>query len=105
MNNKTNTKKFDLSKENMSLTDECANLCSEKNSISCECSLKSENAEWLTSKEAAKYLCLPIGSLRNLTSSGKIPYYKFGRLVRYRLVELREILLMNKRGGSNANKK
>jgi excisionase family DNA binding protein len=56
--------------------------------------------EWLTTKQAADYLGVPVGTLRNMTSNGKVPYYKFGRLNRYRLSELRRLLLTRKRGGS-----
>lgn len=54
--------------------------------------------EWLNSDEAARYLKLPIKSLMNLTSRGAIPYYKLGRLNKYRRDELDYILLQNKRG-------
>lgn len=55
--------------------------------------------EWLTSKQAAEYLNISEKSLRNMTSSGKIPYYKLLRRNRYSLPELREFLLRNRRGG------
>ncbi len=48
--------------------------------------------EFLNSREAARYLGVSYKQLRNLTSSRKIPYYKIGRLNRYKLSELREIL-------------
>ena len=54
--------------------------------------------EWLDSKEAANYLKLPVKSLLNLTSSGKIPYNKLGRLNRYQKDVLDSVLLQNKRG-------
>ena len=63
-----------------------------------DCSL---TIEWLNTDEAAKYLKVSVGSLRNLTSSGKIPYYKFERRNRYRLKDLRDLLLSKKRGGQN----
>lgn len=55
--------------------------------------------EWLSSDEAAAYLRVSVGTLRNLTSNGHIPYYKLGRRNRYRISELRSLLLANKRGG------
>ena len=61
-------------------------------------SLKNE-LEWMTTEEAAAYLRLPIGSLRNLTSNGFVPYYKLGGRNRYRLDDLRNLLLLQKRGG------
>jgi len=51
-------------------------------------SLKIELKEWLTSKEAAHFLGLPVRSLFNLTSNGKVPFYKFGRRIRFKLDEL-----------------
>lgn len=59
---------------------------------------KREDREWLDSVSAADYLRISVGSLRNLTSSGQIPYYKFGRRNRYRVSELRNLLLGQKRG-------
>lgn len=59
------------------------------------------NKEWLSTAEAADYLGVPVGSLRNLTSNGKVPYYKVPgtRLNRYLRTELRELLLRERRGG------
>lgn len=65
-------------------------------------SLKTE--EWLNSKQAAQFLGLSERSLFNLTSNGKIPYYKFGRRNRYRLNELRELLLAQPRGAIYGHK-
>lgn len=64
-------------------------------------SLKFEKAEWLNTQEAAEFLRVPEGTLRNLTSNGKIPYVKLGRLNRYSRKELRSLLLSNKRGVLN----
>ena len=66
-----------------------------------ESSLKSE--EWLDTVEAADYLRLPVGTLRNLVSAGRIPYHKLGRSNRYLKAELRQMLLATKRGGFNGN--
>lgn len=57
-------------------------------------------SEWLTTEQAARYLGLSPASLRNMTSNGQIPFYKLGNRNRYRLVELREILLSSRRGES-----
>lgn len=65
------------------------------------CSLTSE--EWLDSKQAAAYLKVSVGALRNMTSNGLIPYHKLGNRNRYRVVELRELLLKNRRGGFYGN--
>jgi excisionase family DNA binding protein len=64
-------------------------------------SLKNEIDVWLTTSEAAEFLKIPKGTLRNLTSNGKIPYYKVPgtRLNRYRQSELQELLLLGKKGG------
>jgi excisionase family DNA binding protein len=59
---------------------------------------RSLTTEWMTTKEAAEYLRIPIKSIQNLTSNGKIPFYKFQRLNRYKRSELEKILLSNKRG-------
>lgn len=56
--------------------------------------------EWLTTEEAARYLGLSVGSLRNMASNGNVPYYKLGRRNRYRISDLKELLLSQKRGGS-----
>lgn len=61
-------------------------------------SLKTEYREMLTSKEAAEYLRVSVARLMNLTSNGKIPYYKFGRSNRYLLSELRELLMSQPKG-------
>ena len=59
----------------------------------------SKVSEWLTASEAALYLRISVGSLRNLTCSGQIPFYKlFGRN-RYRLEDLRSLHLKNEKGG------
>jgi len=59
--------------------------------------------EWLDSTEAAAYLSLSVGSLRNMTSNGHVPYYKLQGRNRYRLEDLRNLLLSQKRGGFRGN--
>jgi len=61
-------------------------------------SLKTE--KMMNTTEAADFLGISVGSLRNLVSQGKIPYYKLGRRNRYSRNELTQLLLNNKRGGS-----
>jgi excisionase family DNA binding protein len=51
--------------------------------------------EWLTSKEAAHYIGISEGTLRNLTSNGHIKYYKFRRLNRYKPADL-DLLIKQK---------
>lgn len=60
-------------------------------------------SEWMDSDEAAAYLRISPYQLRNLTSNGRVPFYKFGRSNRYLRKELRELLLGQARGGSNGN--
>jgi excisionase family DNA binding protein len=57
------------------------------------------STEWFTTEQAARYLGLSEAALRNMTSNGQVPYYKLGRRNRYRVPELRELLLSRKRGG------
>ncbi|MBF0313359.1 MAG: helix-turn-helix domain-containing protein [Oligoflexia bacterium] len=57
-----------------------------------------QEQEWITTDEAAKYLGISKRCLLNNTSQGKIPFYKFGRRNRYRLDELRQLLLSQRRG-------
>lgn len=59
--------------------------------------------EWLDSVEAAVYLKVSLGALRNMTSNGQVPFYKMGNRNRYRIEELRQLLLSQKRGASNGN--
>ena len=54
--------------------------------------------EWLTAEEAAAYLKMPLGTLRNKTSNGSIPHYKPSGSVRYSRLELMALLLANARG-------
>lgn len=59
--------------------------------------------EWLDSVEAAAYLKVTLGALRNMTSNGRVPFYKVGKRNRYRTEELRKLLLSQKRGASYGN--
>lgn len=58
-----------------------------------------DNREWLNAEDTASYLGTSVGAVRNMTSNGVLPHYKLGRRVRYRVDELRALLLKNKRGG------
>jgi excisionase family DNA binding protein len=55
--------------------------------------------EWLTTKEAAAYLKVSEGTLRNLCCNGVVPYYKLVRRNRYRVFDLRSLLMGNQKGG------
>jgi excisionase family DNA binding protein len=59
---------------------------------------RSLKTEWFNSLEAAEFLRLSVKTLRNKTSNGQIPFYKFGRLNRYRKDELESLLRSQKRG-------
>ena len=58
---------------------------------------------WLTTEEAASFLRISSKSLLNLTSNGRIRYYKFGRRNRFLLKELHMVLLAKPRGGIYGN--
>lgn len=64
--------------------------------------LASTVSEWFTTEEAADYLRISAGSVRNMTSNGKLPFYKLERRNRYRRGDLEQILL-SKRRGPNGN--
>lgn len=59
-----------------------------------------QTSEWLDSTQAAAYLSISEGQLRNKTSNGDIPYYKWNRLNRYKRSELDTLLSSKKRGGA-----
>ena len=62
-------------------------------------SLVSENLVWLTSEEAATYLRIPVGSVRNFVYQGILPFYKFQRRLRFKKSDLEKILEASKQGG------
>jgi len=78
-----------------SLKQVSSNQCTNKVQKS---SLITEKTEWLTSKEAAEFLRISEGTLRNMASNGQIPYVKLGRSNRYNCHELNLMLLSKKRG-------
>lgn len=51
--------------------------------------------EWLTSKEAARYLGLTPNALRIMVCRGKVKSYKLGSLLRFRISDLRYLLKVN----------
>ncbi len=55
--------------------------------------------EWMTTEDAANFLQISKASLLNLSSNGKVPYYKFQRRNRYLKSELLKLLLITKKGG------
>ena len=72
-------------------------------SISTVDSVKRIVGPWFSTKEAAMYLSLSEGTLRNLTSNGKMPYYKLLSENRYLKEELDQIILEQKRGIYHGN--
>ncbi len=60
-------------------------------------------SEWFTADEAARYLRVSIGTLRNMTSNGTIRCFKLGRRARYRLDDLRCLHKPKSSGGSYGN--
>lgn len=72
--------------------------CCDSSSLMLNNPSSSLKIEWLDSKSAAQHLCISVPFLRNLVSTGQIPFYKFGRLNRFRKDELDALLLKNKRG-------
>lgn len=58
---------------------------------------------WLTTEEAAEYLRVSVGSLRNMVSYGQIPYYKLMGRNRYKLQDLKNLLIQSKLGGPHGN--
>lgn len=61
--------------------------------------LASRDCVWMSSKEAASYLRIPVGSLRNQVSRGTLPYYKFRRSLRFKRTELDRFIEGTRRGG------
>ena len=56
------------------------------------------NESWLDSEEAALFLKIDVGTLRNLVCNGTIPHYKFGRFNRYLKSELDMLLRLKPKG-------
>ncbi len=66
-------------------------------------SLKIE--EFMTTEEASIFLRISKASLLNLSSNGKVPYYKFQRRNRYLKTDLLGLLLSTRKGAPNGNQK
>ena len=58
-----------------------------------------ENLKWLSTKEAAEYLRVTIGSMKNLVYRGVIIPRKLGRLNRFKRVDLDRLLEASLQGG------
>lgn len=63
--------------------------------------LRQDNQTLLSADEAAKYLQVPLSRIRSLTFSGKIPFIKMGRTVRYDLADLKLWVESLKKGNPN----
>ena len=63
--------------------------------------MKDVPVEYVSPREAARYLGVSYKQIRSLTASRKIPFYKVGRLNRYKLSELREFIEKTKREAIN----
>ena len=61
-----------------------------------------DNLKWLTTKEAATYLRVSLGSLKNLVYRGYLKPSKLGRLNRFKKDELDRLLENSILGGTNA---
>lgn len=70
----------------------------------CNHSQSSLEAEFVNAEQISAFLKINTQTVRNLTSNGKLPYYKFGKRVLYRIDEIRELILKNKRGNQSGDK-
>ena len=73
-----------------------------ENLVKLERTLNPQNAifldkKWLNTPHAAQYLGLSIKALRNKTSNGQVPHYKFGSLNRYLKQDLDDLMVLRKR--------
>lgn len=46
--------------------------------------------QWLSTKDASALLCVPVRQLYRLVDEGRLPAYKFGRVIRLRRDEVLE---------------
>jgi excisionase family DNA binding protein len=60
-----------------------------------------EEKDWLTSDEAAAYLRISVETLRNLTSTNQVPYFKFFKSNRYLKNELDSLIVRARKGQKN----
>jgi excisionase family DNA binding protein len=81
---------------NMNLQSSCSTLKDKLIESADSCSLKHE---WMNSIEAANYLRISVKTLMNLTCNGQVPFHKFRGRNRYRVEELRTLMLQKR--GSN----
>ena len=58
-----------------------------------------ENLAWMTSEEAARFLRISVGSLRNYVWKGELPFYRFKRRLRFKKSDLEKLLQASRNGG------
>jgi len=58
-----------------------------------------ERAMWMNTQEAARYLRISPGALRNHVSRGDVPFYKFRRTLRFKRTELDRLIEGSRQGG------
>ena len=58
-----------------------------------------EKAVWMNTQEAARYLRISPGALRNQVHRGEVPFYKFRRSLRFKRTELDRLIESTRRGG------
>jgi excisionase family DNA binding protein len=54
--------------------------------------------EWLDAHEASKHLGITYGALRNMIYRRELPFYKLGCRLRFKVVELDQILKESRQG-------
>ena len=59
--------------------------------------------DWLTTVEAAAYLKISVGSLRNMVCNGTVPVHRMGRRLRFLVIELNSLLVASTKGVSHGN--
>ena len=75
-----------------------ANILQQELCHLCQASSLVGSERWMCAEEAASYLSISVGALRNLTSTGQVPYYKLGKRNRYLKEELDKMLKKEPRG-------
>ena len=54
--------------------------------------------EWMNAYEAAEYIGVSYGALRNMTYRREVPFFKMGRRLRFRMEDMRQFILENQFG-------
>lgn len=95
INNKieNNIKSFEKTNTNRS-----ENIISGVNELSFSQTRLGSEIVWFSTLQTASYLDLSVQAVLNMTSNGKLPYYKLGRRNRYKKSDLDMILEANRKG-------